>query len=187
MQLVYKITSPPLNFFLKQSILNIEDHDLNENSLIFRWTDDVFIEQKFCDIKFTSVLYLMKKQMRGIIHADKFGPEQFQWGINFNLVGNSILKYWNYENVILKNSGSTMNDTTVNYPVYETNAQPDYQYTLEENCAYLVNANVPHCGESLELKKTYSLRTNLQEKNKHGLHDWSSVVNHFKRVILHDI
>lgn len=189
MQLVYKLNLPPLDQWIRQDIMNIHDDDKSENTIMFRNCHDLFITNTICGIEFSNILYLKKTETEGWIHSDSSANE-FHFGINFNTLGRMTLKYWLPEDVELKNSESVDHKSNINYknkityPVYQALREPYKTYILEPNSVYLVNATVPHSGNSVVLKKSYSLRTTDKERQIKKLDNWETVVNTFKSLII---
>lgn len=182
---VYQLNLPALQNFVQDSAYMHDDNHLTENTLLFRDCSNLFINNVIQGIKFVSILYLKKDNKSGIIHKDGInGGDEFHFGINFNLFGTMKLKYWLPEHVEPIGKQTTDNDYAVNYPMYSPLTEPDYVYVLEPEKVYLINASIPHCGESMSFKKSISLRTNIKEKNRLQLNDWISVVNHFSDIIV---
>lgn len=184
-ELVYKLNLENITHYVKNDVLTHDDDHVKENTLLFRDCFSLFNNNLIHGIKFVSILYLKKDGTSGIIHKDGLnGADEFHFGINFNLIGKTLMKYWLPKNVEIIGNQTTDNDYNVRYPMYRALTEPDFVYTLEPESAYLINASIPHCGEAIGLKKTISIRTNIKEKNRLDLNDWDNVVKYFSNIII---
>ena len=116
-----------------------------------------------------------------VIHIDGRGGPKI-YGINWVHGGNGGMKYWdNPKNYTLK---PLVYDVAGRPRIdIETKSLPDKIYPMESNCAYLVNASVPHTGynnHTTESRYAISIRPKYEERT------WKEFVQSMKHLIIND-
>jgi hypothetical protein len=188
MEYVYKLNLPKVEYYLQPGY----DIKFHMNSLVtdIRNLNTVFDVNKFnfneYNWKDGFGLAFKKRPNMGIgrdevIHIDGRGGTKI-YGINWVHGGNGGMKYWdNPKNYTLK---PLVYDVAGRPRIdIETKSLPDKIYPMENNCAYLVNASVPHTGynnHTTESRYAISIRPKYEERT------WEEFVQSMKHLIIND-
>ena len=185
MEYVYKLNLPKVEHYLRtgydiQSQITSLITSIDDLKSVFEVDKLNFNEYNWKDG--SGVVF--KKRPNGIderIHIDGFEISKV-YGINWVHGGNGGMKYWdnpkNYtiKPVVLDLAGRPR----INI---ETSSLPDKIYPMQNNCAYLVNASVPHTGynnHTTESRYAISIRPKYEERT------WKEFVQSMKHLIIND-
>ena len=186
-EFLYRLKLPPLEeVLLSSDILNPYVEKLSSGSKIFYpEPKDIFKPNwlRFKNVNWDYLsLFVRSGKEHSILHRDNpHSPNSLHWGINWIHGDDSVMKYWNEndiqeEKIIYDNGGKTTAKLI-------TDSAPSKIYNLTSG-AYLVNASVPHqvINFSSNIRIALSLRSK-QFRYDNPLTTWPDVIELFKNEI----
>ena len=173
---VYELINfPPISTLLKDPTFTFADDSVREEFTVYPKTDMEKLLNlhllDFLNIEWKNFIYFKKNNLSGKIHTDLGDLSDVEnscsvWGINWVFDGDSVIKYWSWNDVDFIRKQEVRGKLIYQPPVLHFNAKaaPSHVYNLCADKVYLINATPPHQAIGLNNRSVISLRSRWPTK-----------------------